>query len=269
MPRPLRHDRPHDYKHLIRRWRRMAKAGGLKVIKYAEAGGYDLIALESARKKDAPAIYISAGIHGDEAASTEGLISWAEKNPDRLADRNFLIFPCLNPWGLVSNCRLDADGRDLNRSFHDDSVPQVAAHRRLLGKRRFDLALTLHEDYDALGFYVYEVPGPKPYWGEHLARVVSRHLPIDSRRKIEGRAAKGGIVRRAITPKLMSAWPEAFILYFAHCNRVFTPETPSEFHFDDRVAAQAAVLEKAVALCAGEFERRPKADAKRAAEYIS
>jgi protein MpaA len=256
MPRPLRHDRPHDYKHLVRRWRKVARAGGLKVIKYAAAGGYDLIALESARKKDAPAIYLSAGIHGDEAASTEGLLSWAEKNPSRLRDWNLLIFPCLNPWGLVSNCRLDADGRDLNRAFHDDAVPQVAAHKRLLGARRFDLALTLHEDYDALGFYLYEVPGPKPYWGEQLTRVVSRHVPIEKRRKIEGRAAKDGIVRKAIKPDLMPTWPEAFVLAFAHCNRVFTVETPSEFHFDDRVAAQVALLEKSVELCRKEFSAR-------------
>lgn len=253
MPRPLRHDRPHDYKHLIRRWRKVAKAGGLKVVKYAEAGGYDVFVVESVRKNDAPAVYISAGIHGDEAASTEGLVSWAEKNAARLREGNFLIFPCLNPWGLVSNCRLDADGRDLNRAFHDEAVPQVAAHKQLLGKRRFDLALTLHEDYDALGFYLYEVPGPKPYWGEHLTRAVSRHVPIEKRHKIEGRAAKDGIVRKSIKPDLLPTWPEAFVLYFAHCNRVFTVETPSEFHLDDRVAAQVAVLEKAVSLCCAEF----------------
>lgn len=256
MPRPLRHDRPHDYKHLIRRWRKVAKAAGLTVVKYAEAGGYDVFALESARKKDGPAIYVSAGIHGDEAASTEGLISWAEKNPARLRDGNLLILPCLNPWGLVSNCRLDAEGRDLNRAFHDESVPQVVAHKQLLGQRRFDLALTLHEDYDALGFYLYEVPGPKPYWGEQLTRVAGRHVPIEKRSKIEGRAAKDGIVRKAIKPDLMPTWPEAFVLYFAHSNRVFTVETPSEFHLADRVAAQVAVLEKAVALCGKEFSAR-------------
>ncbi len=253
MPRPLRHDRAHDYKNLIRRWRKVARAGGLKVIPFAEAGGYTLYALEGVRKNAAPSLYISAGIHGDEAAATEGLICWAEKKPERLRDWNLLIFPCLNPWGLVSNSRLDPDGRDLNRAFHEETVPQVAAHKKLLGTRRFDLALTLHEDYDALGFYLYEVPGPKPYWGEHLTRVVSRHLPVEKRPKIEGRSARGGIVRKSIKPGLMPTWPEAFVLSFAHCNRVFTVETPSEFSLDDRVSAQVAVLEKAVALCRAEF----------------
>jgi len=261
MPRSLRHCRPHDYPDLIRRWRKVAKTAGMRLRKFSKAGGYDLYALEHTRAgKDAPTLYFSAAIHGDEAASAEGLICWAEKNRDHLKDWNFLIFPCLNPWGLVANCRLDSEGRDLNRLFHDDSVPQIAAHRKLLGKRRFDLAITLHEDYDAPGFYLYEVPGPKPYWGELITRSVRRHLPIDTRRKIEGRAASDGIVRRSIKPDLMPMWPEAFVLYFAHCPRVFTVETPSEFHFDDRVAAQVALLDKSVTLCEREFKARRRAE---------
>jgi protein MpaA len=260
MPRPLRHRRPHDYPDLIRRWRKVARAAGLKLGKFAEAGGQAVYVVESPQAhREAPALYFSAAIHGDEAATAEGLISWAEKNQARLRDWNLLIFPCLNPWGFIANSRLDADGRDLNRSYHDDSVPQIAAHRKLLGTRRFDLAITLHEDYDALGFYLYEVPGPKPYWGEHLTRAVRKFLPIETRRRIEGRAAANGIVRRAIKTDMMPTWPEAFILHFAHCQRVFTVETPSEFHFDDRVDAHVALMEKAVDLCAREFadRRRP------------
>jgi protein MpaA len=258
MPRPLRHNRPHDYPALIRRWRKVARAAGLRMRKFAHAGGQDLFVVSSPRPdRRAPALYFSAAIHGDEPASSEGLISWAEKNRGRLSDWNLLIFPCLNPWGLIANSRLDAEGRDLNRLFHDDSVPQIAAHRALLGARRFDLAITLHEDYDAQGVYLYEVPGPKPYWGEHLIRAARKHLPIETRRRIEGRAAANGIVRRAIKTDLMPTWPEAFILHFAHCPRVFTVETPSEFHFDDRVAAQIALLEKAVALCCREVAKRP------------
>src|SRR3712207_8217480 len=38
-----------------------------------------------------------------------------------------LIFPCLNPWGLVNNTRADAEGRDLNRLFHTHTAPIVNA----------------------------------------------------------------------------------------------------------------------------------------------
>lgn len=252
----LRHNRAHDYPYLVRRWRAVARKAGLTLRKYAEASGYDLFYLETpasapARRPGARSqtnIYLSAGIHGDEPAATEALIVWAEKNISRLKALNVLIFPCLNPWGLASNCRLNADGRDLNRSYHNDSIPQIAAQVRLMKGRRFDLAVALHEDYDARGLYLYEVPATKPYWGEELIKAAARHIAIEDRRRIEGRAAKDGIVRRSIKPDLMPDWPEAFVLAFNHCDRVFTIETPSEFHLDTRVDAHVAALTRAVAL---------------------
>lgn len=252
-PRLLRRPHAHDTTRLIRRWRRVAKTAGLTMSAYAETGGTEVFFLEGTAPAPAPTLYLSAGIHGDEPAATEGLIAWAEKNTARLRRGNFLIFPCLNPWGLLNNSRFDAEGRDLNRGFHDDSIPQIAAHLRLLGSRRFDLALTLHEDYDAPGFYLYEIPGRRPHWGEHLVRAAARHLPVDTRRTIEGRKARNGIVRRSINPDLMPTWPEAFVLHFTHCSRVFTVETPSEFHLDDRVAAHISVLTTALHLCMDEF----------------
>lgn len=257
--RNLLHPQAHDYPHLIRRWRKLAPKAGLRLEKYASAGGYDLFCLVSRRSApEAPSMYFSAGVHGDEAAATEGLIEWAEKNPRILQESQVLIFPCVNAWGLVNNCRRDADGRDLNRSFHLNSVPQIAAQLQRLTGRRFDLAMTLHEDYDARGAYIYEVPRQKPYWAEKLLLAAARHVPSDPRRSIEGRAARGGVIRPAVRRDSMPEWPEAFALYFGNAARVFTVETPSEFHLDDRIAAQAAILAKAAALCRSEFSLRPK-----------
>lgn len=255
----LRFSRAHDYHHLVARWRVVAKKAGLRMTKFAEAGGYDLYCIKSSvavATQTVPSIYLSAGIHGDEPASTEGLLLWAQKNPTLLRRLNLLIFPCLNPWGLVGNCRLNADGRDLNRAFHDDAIPQIAAQKKIMGRRRFDLALNMHEDYDAIGLYGYEVPGPKPHWGEQILRAASRHLPIDNRRHIEGRAASRGVVRRAIKMDDMPDWPEAFVLHLLHSHRVFTFETPSEFHLDARIKAQAAIIAESIRLAAKEFSLR-------------
>ena len=109
--RLLRHSRAHDYKFLMRRWRAVAAVTDLRIKKYSEAGGCNLYCLASGRKKaDAPSIYLSAGIHGDEAAATEGLIEWAQANTGILRNLNALVFPCLNPWGLVNNSRRDPEG---------------------------------------------------------------------------------------------------------------------------------------------------------------
>lgn len=245
-----RHHRAHDYGHLILRWRKVARASGLRMEAFSQSGGFPLFFLEAARPPaNAPAIYFSAGIHGDEAAATEGLLSWAEKNPPILKTIRPLIFPCLNPWGLVHNNRLDERGRDLNRCYGKRKPRRVRDQIEVMGKRTFDLALTLHEDYDAHGIYIYEVASRKPYWAEKLLAAASAHLPADSRVKIEGRSAKNGIVRRKISPDLMPDWPEAFLLHFGHSARTFTIETPSEMDIALRVAAHVAVLETAVAEC--------------------
>jgi len=254
MPRSLRHDRAHDYPHLIRRWRALARRAGLKMAKYVNAAGYDLYFLESPKATQAaPAVYLSAGIHGDEVAATEGLLLWAEKNVSVLRALHVLIFPCLNPWGLAGNSRMDAEGRDLNRGYNRTDVPQISAQMKLMAGRRFDLGLTLHEDYDAQGLYIYEVPSRPRYWAEAMVKAAAKNIPADLRRKIEGRSARGGVVRRAIKPDLMPDWPEAFVLHFHHAARTFTVETPSEFSLDDRVAAQVAMITMAVALCRKEF----------------
>jgi murein peptide amidase A len=249
--RALGRVRAHDYAHLVRRWRAVCRAAGMRWTAFVRDGGYSHFVAES-RRSDTPGIYVSAGIHGDEPAATEGLIEWAEENTDLLRAGNFLLLPCLNPWGLVNNSRLDAQGRDLNRCYHDDAIPLVRAHKALLHRRHFALALTLHEDYDAHGVYIYEVPRRKPYWAEGLLAAASRHVPVETRTRIEGRAARLGIVRRSIRPDLLPTWPEAFVLAFHHSDRVFTIETPSELHLDDRVAAQKAILQCAVALALAE-----------------
>lgn len=244
------HLRSHDYPHLVRRWRKAAAAAGLKMEKYAESGGHPIYFLVSEpSSKRLPSIYLSAGIHGDEPAATEGLLAWVGQNARLVRQFRALIFPCLNPWGLVNNNRLDSRGRDLNRCFNKIRVPQIRAQLKILRESRFDLALTLHEDYDAHGVYIYEVAGKTPFWGEELLRAAGCHVPADGRAMIEGRRAKNGIVRRKVSPDLMPDWPEAFLLHFAHASRTFTIETPSEFAIDDRVAAQMAVVDLAVKKC--------------------
>jgi len=254
MSRSVRHDRPHDYKYLIRRWKAVAAKCGLTLKKYGEAGGFDLYFLKSkVVAGDAPSIYLSAGIHGDEPGATEGLLAWAEKNHALARKLNLLIFPCLNPWGIVCNSRYDNEGRDLNRSYHNQAIPQIAAQIALFPDDKFDMAIALHEDYDAQGVYLYEVQRVRPFWGEDLIKASSKAIGGDPRRMVEGRPARGGVIRRKIDPEQMPDWPEVFIFYFQKVARIFTIETPSEFHIDDRVEAHVRMIQKAITLCRGEF----------------
>jgi len=242
----LHSHRSHDYRHLIERWRKVARAGGLKMEILAEEAGYPVFSIRSKALAATGGIYFSAGIHGDEPASTEALIAWAEANIAKIGSIPCLIFPCLNPWGLVNNNRLDWKGRDLNRVFHHDQAGSVHALKKLIKPLQFSLALTLHEDYDGQGVYLYEVERAKPFWGEALLDAARPFLPIEGRTSIDGRKALGGLVRRKITHARFRkiGYPEAVYLHLNHSQRTFTIETPSEFSLDLRVAAHVAILEE-------------------------
>lgn len=232
----------HNYPRLVRRWKNVAKKSGLIMRPFAEAGGFEIFFLESPRAEDRPMLYLSAGIHGDEAGATEALITWAEGALPFLKQHAVMIFPCLNPWGLTHNSRLDSRGRDLNRSYLGTRVPQIVAQKKLLLGRRFALAIALHEDYDARGVYIYEIPNKGTFLAEAILRAASRHLPIETRSRIEGRTFRNAILRQAIRPDLLPGHPEAFFLHFHCADRTLTVETPSEFAIQDRVAAHVAGL---------------------------
>ena len=239
---------PHDYRHLLARWRQVAARAGVRLRKIARADGHDLFALQTPALEAEGGIYISAGIHGDEPAATEALLAWAGKNAKRLRELPLLLFPCLNPWGLVNNRRHDCDGLDLNRSFQREDVPVVAAVHRLVAGRRFALALQLHEDYDGHGLYLYEVQRGQEHWGEALIEAAAPHIAIEPRSRIDGRLARGGVIRRRVDHRRFAriGYPEALWLHLQHSERTFTIESPSEFALDERVRAQVAVIDAAV-----------------------
>jgi hypothetical protein len=234
----------------MRRWKRLIREiPFLDFGIFGEASGYPLMVVESKREQhalDAPSLYISTGIHGDEPAGVEALIEWATQFLPTLAGWNLQLFPCLNPWGLERNIRCDAEGRDLNRCFNSRKVPQIRAQLALMKGKRYDVGVMLHEDYDARGFYIYEASLPRPFWGEILREGLSSSMSPDPRGRIEGRAARKGLIRRRIDQQLLKqlkGHPEALHLYFHHAERTFTFETPSEESLTHRVEIHKKFLE--------------------------
>jgi hypothetical protein len=238
--------RAHDYAQLVRRWRRVASVAGLRMQTFARKADYDLYWLQSKYLAARGGVYISAGIHGDEPAGTEALITWAGKNVKTLKRLPCMLFPCLNPWGLVNNSRFDEDGRDLNRLFQHDGVPMIKSLKALLKPHRFSLALTLHEDFDGQGLYIYEPQYRKPHWGEDLLKIASRIIPIEKRVLIDGRRSVNGLLRRKLNLKKFPMIPEAVYLHLHHAERTFTIESPSEFALDQRVRAQVAIIAECI-----------------------
>ena len=242
----MNNHRAHDYRHLIARWRAL-----VPLRRFAQAGKEHLYYFRSPALTAQGGIYLSAGIHGDEPGGTEGLIAWAEKNAAHLASLPLLIFPCLNPWGLINNRRSDETGCDLNRSFHRDDLPVIHALKQVAAPFQFDLALMLHEDFDAQGLYLYEIKTARSAWGESLLTAARRVIPIDQRPKIDGRTSIAGLIRRRFEEKRFAimGYPEAIWVHRAHARCSLTIETPSEFALEQRVRAHAAVIEESVRRC--------------------
>ncbi|CAN5305302.1 hypothetical protein BH23VER1_BH23VER1_15080 [soil metagenome] len=238
----------HDAEWLHGRWRQLAEEVSAEVDVLGESGGYEVLGITtSGLGAGAPGIYLCAGVHGDEPAGPLGLLDWAEAHPDALRTGAYLILPCFNPWGIVHNTRHDDRGQDLNRRFDDQMHPHIRAWRRYVEGYRLSAGVTLHEDYDAYGCYLYEVAGDGvPRHGDALLAEVAPIIPPDPRTEIEGRPARLGLVDVSERPRDLAGQPEALALHALGVPWVMTFETPSEFSLYDRSRAQRRFLEAVV-----------------------
>lgn len=184
-------------------------------------------------------VYISTGIHGDEPAGPLAVRQLLEENRWP-ANVSLWLCPCLNPTGFPLNRRENARGQDLNRQYHQpDQADEVRAHVAWLRDQpAFDVTLCLHEDWESHGFYLYELnPDQQPSLAERIVEQVAQVCPLDLSDKIEGRLAKGGIIRPDTDPLSRPQWPEAFYLLRNKTRLSYTFEAPSDFPLAVRVKA--------------------------------
>ena len=197
-------------------------------------------------------VYLSAGIHGDEPAGPLAVRQLLADNqwPDDLA---LWICPCLNPTGFPFNRRENAEGWDLNRQYLRPEAPEIASHIEWLNRQPdFDFCLCLHEDWEAHGFYLYELnPDRRPSRAAAILKAVAEGCPIDPSEMIEGRPAQDGLIRPNADPRSRPDWPEAFYLVTHKTRLSYTFETPSDFALDVRVAAQVRGVNAALRFPSG------------------
>ncbi|MGD8454190.1 MAG: DUF2817 domain-containing protein [Phycisphaerae bacterium] len=111
-----------------------------------------------------PAIFIMAGIHGDEPNSVdlaEALLAFLRAHPETCRNRTVGILPNANPDGRVHHTRTNVNRVDLNRNFpaanwrptksrrlnhgsHAASEPETVAIRRAIDTVRPDVAVSIH-----------------------------------------------------------------------------------------------------------------------------
>lgn len=239
----------HDYEVLRRRWEIVGERGELSLKVFCEVGGYPVLVLENARAAagESGGLYISAGVHGDECAPVWALLQWAESDPSIFRTAPLVIFPCLNPHGLVENTRRDHRGIDLNRCFEDTDDPLIRAWQTFLEGRHFEVAVNLHEDYDAGGIYLYELArGDSP--GNKLLEACEELIPREMASKVDGSDFHNGLLshsgdlQKLVEEELGGGYPEAILLFLKYAENSFTFETPSEFDLLVRIQTQEVFI---------------------------
>jgi len=224
-----------------------ARARGFagRVLTECESG--PLVAWE--RAACGPRIYISAGIHGDEPAGPLAMLDLMQSD-FFTSGVNWLLCPVLNPDGVASATRHDATGRDLNRDYWNRHTPEVRAHAAWLESLPApDMFISLHEDWETHGFYLYEINlgEDDPQRAPAIIKATHPWFPAEPGPEIDGHQARadGWIYHRA-EADLPQSWPEAIFLAKHGCPLSFTFETPSQLPLAVRAAAHVAAVREAV-----------------------
>lgn len=197
------------------------------------------------RAGSGPPVYLSAGIHGDEPAGPLALLALMEEGffPD---GRHFIVCPALNPSGLALGTRENAEGKDLNRDYLKRSSVETEVHARWLDEKPLPgLFISLHEDWETSGFYLYEINlgADRPHRVAALLAAVEEIFPPESGPEIDGHEVRAaGWIFHACEADLPDEWPEAIHLAKRGCPLSYTLETPSCARLGDRVAAHLAAV---------------------------
>jgi predicted deacylase len=238
---------PVDPAALAARFEKAGSKAGFRYETFGEIGGCPLIALTKRTAGIRPRIYFSAGIHGDEPAPPLTLLSLIESG-DLDGRATWFLCPMLNPSGLARGTRENASGTDLNRDYRSSESPEVRAHIGWLGSQpNFDMAVCVHEDWESTGFYLYELnPDRRASAAQPMITAAAKACPIDMSPLIEGREARGGIIRPVLNPEEREKWPESIYLQVHHTRLSYTIETPSSLPLETRVTTLRAAIRAAI-----------------------
>jgi len=189
-------------------------------------------------------IYISTGIHGDEPAPPMALLSILQNNTLPL-ENDYYICPCMNPSGLAIHSRENSEGIDLNRDFSDFKSREIELHHEWVKEQidDLDMAIHLHEDWEASGFYLYEINfGEVESRADSILQAAAAWVPIEIAVSIDGHSASGGIIRPPANHDVPEGLPEALFFQRRFNLLNYTLETPSSLELTARVQAMQAAL---------------------------
>lgn len=177
-------------------------------------------------------IFLSSGIHGDEPCGPLAILEYLKATalPDRY---EWVVAPILNPSGLREGTRENAEGIDLNRDFYRQRSSEVQAMTDWWSRRRPHslVHLSLHEDWEAEGFYLYEInTGGHAALGARVVDRIAGLFPVQTRGPVDDHDLAGpGLILHAPEPDDREGWPEAIWLAKRHPVLSLTFEAPGGY----------------------------------------
>jgi murein peptide amidase A len=144
------------YQDIAQRWKRLRTTRDVRVREVACVGAARTLLCAEMGDSAAPAVHLSAGVHGDEPAGVLALLDVVEAG-ELDPQFSYRIWPCTNPTGFDARTRESADGIDINRTFgRGGTSPEAKAIVMSNRDRKFIAAIDLHEDDGAREAYCYE-----------------------------------------------------------------------------------------------------------------
>jgi len=124
---------------------------------------------------------MTGGVHGDEPAGIEAVLRFLEGPVEAYLDEFFFsVIPCVNPSGLDGGTRVNKAGQDINRGMSDDTVAESGLLRKFIKRQRYEVFFDHHEDYEATGYYMYEIERNDQLLGARIVEAVKAIGSIDS-----------------------------------------------------------------------------------------
>lgn len=238
-----------DWDGFIKGWKELASTRGFSCETLLEREGMEILGCrKESEKADAPWIYLSSGVHGDEPSGPQALMRLLEEDYFG-PELNWLICPVLNPTGLARATRETMDGKDINRDYKKRETPEVRAHLAWLDEQpTASLFISLHEDWESTGVYYYEInDGVDGVTYQEMMKAAEPFFPPEPQEIIDEHETRElGWIYHESKPDVEDGWPEAIYLALANCSLSYTIETPSSKGIEARISAHVAMSKAAV-----------------------
>ncbi|MBR9726861.1 M14 family metallocarboxypeptidase [Shewanella intestini] len=113
-----------------------------------DSARYPLIAFKSVNwDNNKRTVLITGGVHGYETSGVQGAIQFLLHNAaDYLSHFNFIIAPCVSPWGYETINRWNPKAIDPNRSFYANSPAEESAALMALLEQQVNNTVFAHFD---------------------------------------------------------------------------------------------------------------------------